>query len=94
MRGSVTRERGFASPHEAIPASGAGPCTLRAQMPTGSSPWRWALYTSVLFLMAGTIVAWTADTPAMRRIGIGIFVASAAVYAAARVATTFGGWPK
>jgi hypothetical protein len=49
------------------------------------------LIASILFLMAGTVVAWTAETPGMRRLGIGVFVVSAAVYAAARIATTFGG---
>jgi len=86
--------REFAPPREAIPARAAPACTLRAEMSNRSSPWRWALYASVLFLMAGTIVAWTADNPAMRRVGIGIFVVSAAVYAAARVVTTFGGRSK
>jgi uncharacterized RDD family membrane protein YckC len=79
------------SPREGIPAAGAVRCTLRRAMAPGRPLWRWTLFASVLFLIGGTVLAWTAETPGMRRFGIGVFVVSAAAYAAARIATTFGG---
>jgi hypothetical protein len=85
----------FAPPREGIPASGARRCTLRPEMADPRSRWRWAFYVSVPFLMAGTIVSFTAEhRSTLQRVGMVVFVVSAAVYAAARIATTFGGRPK
>jgi len=92
MRISVTRMSANIPPREGIPAAGAVPCTLRREMAPARSRWRWALYVSIPFLMAGTIVALTAEKQsALQTIGIAVFLVSAVVYAAARIATTFGG---
>ena len=79
------------TPREGIPAAGAARCTLRREMTPGRSLWRWALYASVVFLIAGTVLACTAESAAVQNVGIGLFVAAAVVYAVARLATTFGG---
>jgi hypothetical protein len=54
-------------------------------LPGPNSRWKWALLPLIVTMVAGMGLAFLAGTPGLQRVGIGIFVVSAAGYVATRI---------
>jgi hypothetical protein len=67
-------------------AGGNGNCGYAAGTLAGSSSrWQWALLPLIAIMVSGMALAFLAETVGLRKVGIGIFVVSAAGYVAARI---------